>query len=118
MIVQGSNNPLIIQFDADISDIPRLVVTLWKDKAGYTSDLVKQWNTEDMLIDGDTAVCHLTEEETRKFPSGNLILEAKGLDENGNTIFWDEYKTDIKVRRDRVIKLTQTQTSEDEPTEG
>lgn len=115
MIIQGSNNPLVIQFDADIENIPTLVVTLWKDKAGYASELVKQWMTEDMSIDGDTAVCELTEDDTRKYPSSYLMLEAKGLDENGNTIFWDEYKLDIKTRRDKVIMLTRADSgTEDE----
>lgn len=108
MIIQGSNNPLIIQFDAEIENIPTLVVTLWKDKAGYTSELIKRWEAEDMTIEGDTAVCELTEDETRKFPASGLVIEAKGLDENGNTIFWDQYAVDIGQRRDRVIMLTRT----------
>lgn len=112
MIIQGSNNPLVIQFDAVITEIPTLIVTLWKDKAGYTSELVKQWETGDMIIENDTAVCLLTEDETRKFSSKEMYIEAKGLDENGNTIFWDEYKIDIKKRRDRIIKLTHTDPEE------
>lgn len=107
MIIQGSNNPLVIKFDTDISTIPRLVVTLWADMPGHTTAPLLQWENEDMTIDGDTAVCPITEEQTRSLPANVLVLEAKGLDEYGNTMFWDEYKVDIKRRRDRVIYLTQ-----------
>lgn len=107
MIIQGSNNPLVIQFDADISTIPRLVVTLWSDLPGHIAAPELKWENGDMLIDGDTAVCPITEEQTRSLPASTLVLEAKGLDGEGNTIFWDEYRVDIKKRRDKVIHLTQ-----------
>ena len=107
MIIQGSNNPLVIQFDADISTIPRLVVTLWSDMPGRTVAPLLKWETEDMLINGDTAVCPITEEQTRELPPVTLVLEAKGLDDEGNTVFWDAYNVDIKRRRDKIIHLTQ-----------
>lgn len=110
MIIQGSNNPLVIQFDASVADMPTLVVTLWADKENKCeqySEKVKQWNKSDMTIDNDTVVCPFSEDETKNISVKYLILEAKGLDENGNTIFWDQYKLYIKARRDRLISLTQ-----------
>ena len=108
MIIQGSNNPLVIQFDASIADMPVLVVTLWSDTAVYPAKMIKRWNNEDMTISDDTAICPISEEETKKISNGHLVLEAKGLDDNGNTIFWDQYKLDVMARRDRIIMLSQT----------
>ena len=110
MIIQGSNNPLVIQFDASVENMPVLVVTLWADTSERSPQIVKQWNTEDMIIDKDTAVCPISESETKDITVKYVILEAKGLDDDGNTIFWDQYKLDIKARRDRIIMLTQEQT--------
>lgn len=112
MIIQGSNNPLVIQFDASVADMPVLLVTLWSDTAGYPNKLLKSWDREQMTIDDDTVVCPLTETETKAFPNGNLVLEAKGLDEDGNTIFWDQYELDVMTRRDRIILLTHTEQAE------
>lgn len=109
MIIQGSNNPLVIQFDASVASIPALVVTLWSDSPGRGSQMVKKWELGDMTIDDDTAVCPITEAETKAFPSSQLILEAKGLDGDENTIFWDQYPLDVKRRRDKIIQLTQTE---------
>jgi hypothetical protein len=60
-----------------------------------------------MTIHDDTVICPITEEETKDIAARYLILEAKGLDSNGNTIFWDQYKLYVKARRDRLISLTQ-----------
>jgi hypothetical protein len=109
MIIQGSNNPLVIQFDANVEGMPVLVVTLWSDTAGYPTKLVKRWNTEDMTIEENTAICPISEIETKNIPGTKLVLEAKGMDENGNTIFWDQYPLDVKTRRDRIIMLAQTE---------
>ena len=107
MIPQGTNNPLVIQFDASIENIPKLVITLWRDSPGYSSKLLKTWELPDMDVSGDTAICPFTEMETRNFPAAPLIIEAKGLDLEGNIIFWDEYPIDVKRRRDKIITLTQ-----------
>ena len=112
MIIQGSNNPLVIQFDANIESIPVLVVTLWNSNISCPLKMIKRWDKADMIIDNDTAVCPLSESDTSGLHNGQVVLEAKGLDENGNTLFWDEYKLDIKARRDKIIKLTQAEQTE------
>ena len=109
MIIQGSNNPLVIQFDQSVAAIPTLIVSLWADSPGRGSHLIKEWRRDDMTVDADTVVCAITEEETKALPGQRLILEAKGLDASGNTIFWDAYPIDVKNRRDKVIQLTQTE---------
>lgn len=107
MIIQGSNNPLVIQFDADVSNIPTLIVTLWCDLPGWEGRPVKKWTKDDMTISGETVTCPLTQNETRMYGAPYLVLEAKGLNENGGTVFWDEYKLDVKHRRDKIIQLSQ-----------
>lgn len=106
MIVQGSNNPLVLTFDQSVDTIPSLSVTLWSATARNTRPLMA-WTNADMMINDDTVVCPMTESETQNLVSGKMVLEAKGLDENGNTIFWAEYPIDLHRRRDRIISLTQ-----------
>ena len=106
-IIQGSNNPLVIHFDADVSAIPRLVVTLWNSgMPGKNSGPLKIWEREDMTVNEDIAICPITEEETAGFTSTNVELLVKGLDSQGYTIFWDKYLLDITQRKDKIIQLT------------
>lgn len=107
MIIQGSNVPLTIQFDASVAEMPKLVVTLWNDSG--IKKLVKKWEKSDMTISEDTAICPMSEKETASLPSRSLIVEAKGLDEDGETVFWDAAEIDVTARRDSVIKLTGVQ---------
>jgi hypothetical protein len=107
MLIQGANNPLVIQFDDSVDDMPTLVVTLWCDAINKGAAPVKTWTRQDMMISGDTAVCDLTEEETAALPTAQYVVEVKGLDPDGNTIFWDECKIDMKRRRDKIIRLGQ-----------
>lgn len=107
MILQGSNNPLVLQFDASVEGLPKLVVTLWSDRLSQSCRPLMKWEKADMSISGDTAVCPLSEQETASLPQATIILEAKGLDGEDNTIFWEECKIDVMRRRDKVIRLTQ-----------
>lgn len=103
MIVQGTNVPLEVTFDSDVSEIPTLVATLWlKD-----GSMVKQWNKADMQIEEDTAYLPLTEEETAAIAPGYVALEIKGLDDAAQTIFWEESMVKVEGRRDREITLTE-----------
>ena len=103
MIIQGSNSPLVIEFDQDVSGCAQLVVTMWGSSA---EEPVKRWNKADMQVDGATVSCPLGEEETAALSVDAVAVEAKGLDENGNTLFWDEMRESVKKRRDRVISMT------------
>ena len=105
MIIQGANNPITIQFDASVADLPALVVTMWHDKQTAP---VKTWTLEDMTVSEDTAVCPITEEDTRALPPGYVVIAVKGLDANGETVFWDEARVDILSRRDKAVTLTRT----------
>ena len=106
MIIQGSNNPLVIQFDANISNIPKMVVSLWHDAPGYTKNPLKVWTENEMEIRNNIAICNITEDDTRSFPTTNLWMAVKGWDADGTTIMWDEIMVDVKKRHDKNITLT------------
>ena len=50
MIIQGSNNPLTIEFSEDVSALPELVVTVWSDLPKYHGTALKTW-TKSMITD-------------------------------------------------------------------
>ena len=107
MIIQGANNPLVVEFSESIADLPALVITLWRDKTGQESTLVKEWQKDDMMISGDgkSVVCEISDAETAALCPVPHIIEAKGLDGDGNTIFWAAYRIDILTRRDKAVAL-------------
>lgn len=107
MLIQGSNNPIVITFDASVADIPQLVATLWRRFAAAGASPIKVWTQDDMLIDGDTAVCPITEEETAALPTSGVTLEVKGLDAYGNTVIWQAVNVPVLMRNDRDIELTE-----------
>lgn len=102
MIIQGSNTPITLTMDSDVSTIPTLVATLWADEK-----LLKRWDTADMTIEGATISLPLTEAETAKMKAGKAVVNVKGLDTNSTTIFWDEAVINIVSRKDRNITLTE-----------
>ena len=99
-MIQGTNIPLKVIFDADVTDVPMLVITLW-----YRKTLLKRWDKEDMTIEKDTVYLPLEQTETMAFPDGSMTLEAKGLNESGQVIFWEEMNVGNRPRRDRGIIL-------------
>jgi hypothetical protein len=104
MIIQGSNNPITLTFDSDLTDIPTLVATLWLGRG----IMLKRWDKSDMSIDGEVVTLPLTEEETAQMGGGTIVLDVKGLDEDGYTIFWEEASLRVLPRRDHGITLTYT----------
>lgn len=101
MIIQGSNKPITLTFEEDISAIPIIVATLW---AGY-GNMIKRWDKTDMTIEEDTAELPLTEAETAEMNGGSIALDVKGLDDIGNIIFWEEVPIMVLPRRDRSITM-------------
>ena len=109
-IPQGSNNPLVIEFDEEVVFF-ELSVSLWSNATGYKGKPLKIWTLDDITMDGNKAICPLTEEETASFPpsgpsSGSTFVEIKGLDENGYTLYWERCNVYIEARKDREIKFS------------
>lgn len=110
MVIQGSNNPLVIKFNTSVEGLTELVVSLWdKSKNGENGRFLKSWRKADMTVDGDTVVCPMTEQLTQALPNTSVSVLAKGLDEEGETVFWDEYTLPVKARMDKGISLTKTE---------
>ena len=103
MIIQGTNVPLTVIFDEDVSSVPVLYITLWRG-----DEELKRWDRSTISVQEDTAVLPLTQEETASFPAGEATLEVKGLTPFGQTVFWEECSVDIYPRRDREIQITRS----------
>lgn len=106
LFVQGSNNPLMIEFSASIENIPKMIISLWSNIVGQGVPL-KVWHKSDIVINDTIAICPLTEDETARFPGYQVELLVKGLDANGYTIFWRRFNVDVEHRQDKIFKLTQ-----------
>lgn len=105
MIIQGTNVPIEIVFDRSVAEIAVLVASAW----AADGTMLKKWEKGDMDVaeDGVTVQLPLAEEETAAWPKKTCGLEVKGLDEDGNTVFWDKVGLDVRSRHDRVILLTE-----------
>lgn len=101
VIVQGSNNPLTVQFEDTVAGIPDIVCTMWREIT-----LIKKWEKTDMLIDDDTIICPLSAEETAALiPTPHDIL-IKALDSDGNTLIYVDLRINVVARNDKDIELT------------
>lgn len=105
MIIQGSNEPLVIQFDESVDTLDKLLVTLWADKPSRR--LIRQWRETEMQIAQGTVTCPLTEQETAALPNGPLTVEIKGLDANGTVVIYEAIPIPVAIRRDGSIPLTE-----------
>lgn len=100
MIIQGSNVPITLTLDTDVSTIPTLVATLWSD-----SKMIKKWEKSEMTIDSNRISLPLTQPETSAMSATKHIIDIKGLDSDGTTLFWDEAVIAVVGRRDKNITL-------------
>lgn len=81
MIIQGSNEPIVIEFRVD-HEIKKVNIALF----GEHDAVIKEWSFDGGDIIDNTVVAPLSEEETMEFPCGILMLEVKWLD--GNDTIW------------------------------
>ena len=96
MIIQGSNEPIVITFDSDVSEIREWSVSLYgEDKRGAPTVLLKHWDTADLVMDGMQAYAPLTEDETLEFHPCVASLEIKWLDSDNN--IWHPYVARIRI---------------------
>lgn len=79
----------------------KLVISLWS----LTGELVREWDLDEITVQEDTAICPLTEDETKAFPNTIVTIEAKGIDSDGDMVFWDQMDVKIVKRRDKAISL-------------
>ena len=118
MIIQGSNSPIVISFDDDVSGVTEWSVALFgEDKRGMPSVLLKHWGTEDIEVDGSTAYAPLTEEETMEFAPGVASLEIKWLEADDIVFQSATVRVRISGRKDKT-KITSAQDAPVEDNNG
>lgn len=102
MLIQGTNIPIEITFDNDVSTFKNIVATLW-----IQNKQVKKWEKakDEMTVVGVLATLPLDEDETRKFQKGMAKLDIKGLNATDQIVFWEEAEIEIVDRRDKDIDL-------------
>lgn len=102
MIIQGSNLPLMLYFTEDISAITALEVGLY---CREDCSELKHWSLMDVDImdDGHSIACPLTQQETLHFPAGKCFIETKWLDEDDNTFFAKDMITNVIKKHDKTI---------------
>lgn len=100
-IVQGSNAPIEIEFDEDVSGLTSLIVSLWNPKNIIEPAI--SWEKTDMTISGANASCPITQAQTAALPVGHMILEAKGVNGDGVTVIWDRVVINVAPRYDRNL---------------
>lgn len=99
IIIQGSNVPIVVTFDDDVSSLEKIAASLW-----YGKTLLKEWEDNDITVDEDTATFPLDEDETKEFQSGMVTFELKGVNQ-GVTVFWKKAKLKVIERHDKVIDM-------------
>ncbi len=106
-ILQGSNAPLIVKCDKDVSDLSKIVLSLWVQTGNKGGKLLKKWEKDDVQINENIIMCPLKEEETASFPDGSITLSVKGLDTNNQVRMWDEITVKSKARLDSIFHITE-----------
>lgn len=98
MIIQGSNEPIVLEFDRDMSEVQKFSAVLFKQAKALSTNSIdselKKWSREDAFIEDGKVILGLKEEETMKFPVGVATLEVKWLD-NADVMFADEVQIDV-----------------------
>lgn len=100
MLIQGTNIPIQITFDSDVSGFKNIVATLWQQ-----GKQLKKWEIDDMTVSGTVITLPLDEDETRNFKKGKATLLIKGLNSLDQTVFWEGAIVEIADRQDREIDL-------------
>ena len=101
MIIQGSNLPIVITFDEDMSSLVDWSMSLFmEDKRTKEQTLLHHWGLHDITIDGVTISAPLTEEETMSFPVGVATLEIKWLTQDEIIFHSDVIRIRIAGRND------------------
>ena len=101
-IIQGSNDPVQIEFYAD-DDIDE---SLDFHIAIFTQDRtqIAHWTLEEIIIDGTTVYCPLTQDETIAMPAGGgCYLEMKRTRANGRLRHYERIPVVIEDRTDKHI---------------
>lgn len=100
MLIQGTNTPVVIEFDEDTADMIDISVALVCD-----SVVKKRWAKDEITLEGKFAYCPLEQEGTMDLPVGFANLEVKWTNREGEVNFSDVVVVKIEKRADHTILL-------------
>lgn len=98
MIIQGSNAPIIIDFNEDLSIVKDMSIVLYNRQKE-----LKHWEFSDLIMNDKQIICELTQEETLNFIPGSASLEIKWMEEDQLIQFCTVVSVTIVERRDSYI---------------
>jgi len=99
-IIQGDNHPITLTFNADMESVQKISVSLY---GAYQKNLLKHWDKRDLQIHENVVDCPLTETETAAFPEGQVEVDVKWVDEDGDYQFAKTLTTSVAHRNDRGV---------------
>lgn len=100
-IIQGSNSPLRFSFDESVEHVPEISVGVYSTGGS----LIKHWDKADMIVDGDTITCNLTQQETAAMNADHAVVEVKLKEEDGTIILFERVPINIEGRHDKGVVL-------------
>lgn len=98
MLIQGTNAPIVIEFDDDTSSILDISVALVKD-----NEILIKWEKTNITLDGVFAYCPLSQEDTMKLTPNFAVLEVKWTNADGEVHFAEPTLVEIVKRVDSTI---------------
>ena len=95
-IIQGSNDPIVLEVEDTLADYVSMSAVLNRGTRAY-----KKWSMEDMVIQGNTLILKLSESETIDIPEGVVTLDIKGKKKDGLISFMEEISYDVIPRQNK-----------------
>lgn len=75
MLYQGTNIPLVIEFDENASNLEDICVSLFDKRKNE----LKHWSKDELVFDGKYVSCAITQDESSDFVCGACTVEIKWL---------------------------------------
>lgn len=98
MIIQGSNQPITIQFSEPVQDLKNISVTL-TDMCGHKI----HWKINNLVIENDLVYAPLSQRETSELSQGICQIDVKWVDVDGMTQFSETQHDNIVGRQDKTF---------------
>lgn len=104
MILQGSNKPIVIELDMDVSEAKDISICLRGSCGNKNHAMIQRWGLDDVQIIGNTITIPVTQRETLRYPEGEASILVK-CTIDGKTEFFDEFPINIMRWCDNTILM-------------
>lgn len=99
MIIQGTNKPILIDFEQDMSWLKAIEIGLYsRDK-----QLLKKWDEHTVIINKNVIECPQTQQETVEYALGSCEILVKWLNLEGFTEFAEKIQDKVIPWTDKTI---------------